>query len=95
MQALENSVIQALNKVIDPATGIDVIRMRLIPDAKVDNEGNVKIIFRPSSPVCPMAYKLAYDIKRMIKDIKGVKSVKIKVEGFKDAKRLETMLEEV
>ncbi len=95
MQALENLIIQALSKVIDPATGIDVIRMRLIPDANIDKKGNVKIVFRPSSPVCPLAYKLAYDIKRAVKDIEGVKSVAIKVEGFRDAKRLETILGEI
>lgn len=64
----------------------------LIPDAKVDKEGNVEIVFRPSSPVCPLAYKLGYDIKRAVKDIKGVKSVAIRVEGFRDAKKLETIL---
>lgn len=95
MQNLENLIIQALSKVIDPATGIDVIRMRLIPDARVDKEGNVKIVFRPSSPICPLAYKLAYDIKRAVKDIKGVKSVEIKVEGFRDTKKLETILGEI
>jgi len=88
-------IFSALSRVVDPATGLDVIRMRIIEDLKIDNEGKVKLVLRPTSPVCPLAYKVAANIKIAIKQVKGVKEVDIKVKDFKDAKRLEAMLSEI
>ena len=42
-----------MSKVIDPETGIDVVRMRLVEDLEVDEAGRVRYRFRPSSPFCP------------------------------------------
>jgi len=94
-QELMQHIFSALSRVVDPATGLDVIRMRIIEDLKIDNEGKVKLVLRPTSPVCPLAYKVAANIKIAIKQVKGVKEVDIKVKDFKDAKRLEAMLSEI
>ncbi|MDL1955815.1 MAG: iron-sulfur cluster assembly protein [Candidatus Desulfofervidus auxilii] len=94
-QELMQRIFSALTQVIDPATGLDVIRMRIIEDLRVDNEGNVSLILHPTSPVCPLAYKVAADIKLAIKKVDGVKDVNIKVIDFQDAERLEAMLKEI
>ena len=94
-QQLMEHIFQALTQVVDPSTGLDVVRMRVIEDLRIENEGRVKLVLHPSSPVCPLAYKVAADIKLAIKGVPGVKDVEVKVKEFKDADRLEAMLKEI
>ena len=94
-QALMEKIFKALTQVVDPATGLDIVRMRAIKDLQVDDKGRVKAILQPTSPVCPLAYKVAADIKLAIKAVAGVTEVEMKVENFKDAERLEAMLKEI
>jgi len=85
-------VSEALAHVIDPETGLDIMRMELIHDLSVDENGKVRMTFRPSSPVCPMAYALANEIKKTLGNVESVRQVDIKVENFRDAERLEQLL---
>jgi metal-sulfur cluster biosynthetic enzyme len=56
---LEQAIVERLRVVIDPETGVDVMRMRLIEDLSVDGQtGRVSYRFRPSSPLCPLAVHL-------------------------------------
>jgi len=89
---LRKEVEQALSEVIDPETGLSIMRMDLIHDVDVQSTGNVSLIFRPSSPVCPMAYALANSIKSKIGNLNGVNSVSIKVENFYRSEHLEELL---
>ncbi|RKX63722.1 MAG: metal-sulfur cluster assembly factor [Thermodesulfobacteriota bacterium] len=94
-QQLMEDIFQALTQVVDPSTGLDVVRMRVIEDLRIENEGRVKLVLHPSSPVCPLAYKVAADIKLAIKRVPGIKDVEVKIKDFKDANRLEAMLKEI
>jgi len=94
-QQLMEDIFQALTQVVDPSTGLDVVRMRVIEDLRIENEGRVKLVLHPSSPVCPLAYKVAADIKLAIKRVPGIKDVEVKIKDFKDADRLEAMLKEI
>ncbi|OQY34250.1 MAG: hypothetical protein B6I38_02550 [Anaerolineaceae bacterium 4572_5.1] len=90
-EKLKDLIIVRLKLVIDPETRADVIRMRLIEDLEVSNDGRVKYTFRPSSPVCPIAVSLAQQIKQAVAQVPGVTSQDIKVEGYVGAAQL-TML---
>ncbi len=82
----------ALAEVMDPETGLSVLRMDLVHDLEVGDEGKVSIVFRPSSPVCPMAYPLANAIKKRVDALVGVTAVRIRVENFQRAEHLESIL---
>jgi len=88
---LEQLIIARLRLVIDPETQADVIRMRLIENLTVNEEGHVKYTFRPSSPVCPIAVSLAQQIKVAVSQVPGVLKQEIKVENYVGAEQL-TML---
>ena len=92
-EELKEAIMDALRKVIDPETFIDVVTMNLILDLKV-NGGNVEAVFRPSAPTCPLGVQLAYSVKKAIQDVDGVKSVKLTVVDYIMAKELNKMLEE-
>jgi metal-sulfur cluster biosynthetic enzyme len=79
-------------RVIDPGTKLDVMRMKLVRDLTIDRDGAVHLTFRPSSPVCPMAFKLAYDIQKAVQKTEGVKEVEVKVSGYNRAEELAAIL---
>ena len=90
-EKLKNLIIARLRLVIDPETHADVVRMRLIEDLEVTSSGQVQYIFRPSSPLCPIAVWLAQSIKQAVAQVPGVVSQNITVEGYMAAEQL-TML---
>ncbi|MBI5252057.1 MAG: iron-sulfur cluster assembly protein [Desulfomonile tiedjei] len=92
MGNIETEVALALGEIIDPETGLSIMRMDLIHDLAVERGGSVSLVFRPSSPVCPMAYALANSIKKKIESLEQVTFVKIKVENFEKAEHLESLL---
>jgi metal-sulfur cluster biosynthetic enzyme len=91
-EAITSAVRDVLYEVIDPETGLSIMRMDLIHGLSANEQGDVSLVFRPSSPVCPMAYSLADSIKKKIKEIEKVKSVCIRVENFHKAEHLEALL---
>jgi metal-sulfur cluster biosynthetic enzyme len=93
--ALREAVVARLATVIDPETGADVIRMRLIEDLAVDEQGTVRYRFRPSSPLCPLAVPLALSICEVVAGVDGVSRQEIEVVGYVRARELNAMLREV
>jgi len=91
---LRNRVMAQMSQVIDPETGVDVIRMRLIEDLQIQNDGFVSYKFRPSSPLCPLAVSLAVQIKRAVAEVEGVTGQKITVVGYVRADDLNQLLRE-
>jgi metal-sulfur cluster biosynthetic enzyme len=89
---MENLIKQALSEIIDPETGLNIVRMDLIHNLRVTEDGEVSLVFRPSSPVCPMAYSLANSIKKKIESLKDVRSIRISVENFNNADHLERLV---
>jgi metal-sulfur cluster biosynthetic enzyme len=91
---VEQAVIRQLQQVIDPETGVDVMRMRLIEDLMVDETGTVCYRFRPSSPLCPLAVTLALQIKEAVAQVEGVIGQEVEVVGYVGARMLNALLEE-
>jgi len=91
---VEQAVIHQLQQVIDPETGVDVVRMRLIEDLTVDEKGTVRYRFRPSSPLCPLAVTLALQIREAVAQVEGVTGQKVEVVGYVGAKALNALLKE-
>ena len=89
---LRQAIINHLSNVIDPETGADVIRMRLIKALTVDQAGHVRYIFNPSSPICPLAVSLALKIKQAVAEVPGVSQQTIQVIGYAQAQQLTELL---
>ena len=85
---LREKIEDALRGVIDPGTNLDIMRMKLVRDLSIDPYGRVSLTFRPSSPVCPMAFKLAHDIQTVVQRTDGVKEVEVWVAGYNRADEL-------
>lgn len=81
-EILRQAILDRLSTVIDPETGVDVIRMRLIEDLKVNRAGEISYKFRPSSPLCPIAVPLSMAIKLAIDEVEGVTRQEMEIVGY-------------
>jgi metal-sulfur cluster biosynthetic enzyme len=78
---LENKVREEVGKVLDPETGQSFAEMQMITSVKEEETGVVKIEFIPTSPFCPMAFKLSTDLKNAAKTVEGVKEAIVYCRG--------------
>ena len=89
---LQQEIVDRLQTVIDPETGADVIRMRLVETITVDTKGRVSYTFRPSSPLCPIAVYLVQQIKQAVAEVPGVINQSITVVGYIAAEELSKLI---
>ena len=92
MSNLQETIIERLKTVIDPETGADVVRMRLVQDLVVDKAGQVQYTFQPSSPLCPIAVYLVQQIKQAVATVPGVVNQTIQVTGYVAAEELTKLI---
>jgi metal-sulfur cluster biosynthetic enzyme len=92
IEKIHQDVISALQIVIDPETGADVIRMRLVLDLRIHQDGTAEYIFRPSSPLCPIALTLVMSIIEAVKAVEGVMDQKVTVVDYTGADALNAIL---
>jgi metal-sulfur cluster biosynthetic enzyme len=81
-------VLEKLGTVIDPETGVDVVRMKLVQDISIDDAGTITYTFRPSSPLCPIAVPLSLGIIQAISEVPGVSKQRITVIDYVQAELL-------
>ncbi len=81
MTEIEDKVREAVGKVVDPETGQTFAEMQMITDVKEEQPGVFKVEFVPSSPFCPIAFKLATDIKKAALQTMGVKKALVYCKG--------------
>ena len=91
---LRQAILNRLSNVIDPETGVDVVRMRLVQALDVDDAGRVSYTFRPSSPFCPLAVSLAIAVKTAVAEVPGVTQQTVQVSGYVQADELTEMVNE-
>jgi metal-sulfur cluster biosynthetic enzyme len=92
MSDLQSNILEQLKTVIDPETGADVVRMRLVENLHVAADGLVCYTFRPSSPLCPIAVFLVQQIKKAVAAVPGVTRQEIEVKGYVAAEELTQLI---
>ena len=81
MTDLEDKVKEAVGKIVDPETGMTFGEMQMITNVKEIEPGIVNVEFVPSSPFCPIAFKLSMDIKNTALTVPGVRKARIFCRG--------------
>ena len=94
MGQLESELWEKLKNVTDPGANLNVVDMGLIKEMSVSGDGVVDIILSPSSPVCPLAFALASNIKKALEEVEAVSRVHLKVVNFVRADELNAMMKE-
>ena len=88
----EEQVVEALKEIVDPHTNMSVYDMGLISGINV-TEDEVSLIFRPTSPFCPLGVHLALNIKRRLIGIDGTQKVDVKIVGHNQEEMINRELE--
>lgn len=92
LEKLKDMIVESLGSVIDPETGADVIRMHLIDNLTVTEQGEVSYSFQLSSPLCPLAVYLVQKIKQAVSEVPGVTSQKITVKDYISSDELTNLI---
>jgi len=76
---LEENIIAVLKTCYDPEIPVDIYELGLIYEINVDDEGNVHIVMTLTTPMCPVAESLPLEVEDKVKQVEGVKSVKVDI----------------
>ena len=89
---LEDRVRDEVGKVLDPETGMSFAEMQMITSVKEKEPGVVEVEFIPTSPFCPIAFKLASDLREAAKKVPGVKKALIYCRGHAMEQQINEMI---
>ena len=76
---MHNDITIALQSVLDPELGIDIVTLGLIYDVKVSGDGDIHITMTHTTPLCPYGNELTKKVKEAIYQYVHPKSLKIEI----------------
>ena len=79
---LKIQVMDALRSVVNTEVNVSVLDLGLIHHLEVDEKGQVRLAFQPTSPVCPLAFKIAQDIQEVLRGMEGIHSVEMQMADY-------------
>jgi FeS assembly SUF system protein len=72
-------IVDALAKVFDPEIPVNIYELGLVYDIDVDGDANVLVRMTLTAPACPSAQTIPLDAERRIREVEGLKDVKVEV----------------
>ncbi|EST12914.1 metal-sulfur cluster assembly factor [Sporolactobacillus sp. CPB3-1] len=76
-EELKDRVLEALEDVIDPELGVDIVNLGLVYGVDIDEENNVVVTMTLTFMGCPLSATLSYDVKRTLGEIEEVNEVEV------------------
>ena len=70
---------KAIRAVKDPELNLNIIDIGLVYDVEVDDAGDVRVEMTLTSPGCPAGAEIIADVKRVVGDMEGVRSVEVEL----------------
>ncbi|WP_453990501.1 metal-sulfur cluster assembly factor [Bacillus nitroreducens] len=78
-EALKENMLGALEQVIDPELGIDIVNLGLVYDVDMNDENVAQVTMTLTSMGCPLAGTIAMDVKRVLTELPEVKDVDVNI----------------
>lgn len=78
-EALQENLMGALENVIDPELGIDIVNLGLVYGVDLDDEGVATVTMTLTAMGCPLAAHIEEDVKRVLDDLPEVKDVNVNI----------------
>lgn len=70
---------KAIRAVKDPELNLNIIDIGLVYDIEIDETGDVRIEMTLTSPGCPAGAEIISEVKRVVGDMEGVRSVDVQL----------------
>ncbi len=78
-EELKDSIMGALELVVDPEIGMDIVNLGLVYDVKMDEEGVVTVDMTLTSMGCPLAGMIVEQVKNALSDIPEIKDTFVNI----------------
>lgn len=78
-EALQENIMGALENVIDPELGIDIVNMGLIYGVNLNEEGLCTVTMTLTTMGCPLAGHIEADVHRALSDIPEIKDTEVQI----------------
>ncbi|EHL78427.1 MULTISPECIES: metal-sulfur cluster assembly factor [Bacillus] len=78
-EALKENILGALEQVIDPEIGIDIVNLGLVYGIDMDEEGKATITMTLTAMGCPLASTIVDQVKYALSDIPEIKDVDVNI----------------
>lgn len=76
---MNEKIMKALENVIDPELGIDIVNLGLVYDVELDDEGTAIVTMTLTSMGCPLAGVISEEVKRALSDIEEVQDAEVNI----------------
>jgi len=76
---VKEHLLGALENVIDPELGIDIVNLGLIYDVELDEEGLCTVTMTLTSMGCPLAGHIESDIRGALADLPNIKDIDVNI----------------
>ncbi|MBM7647560.1 metal-sulfur cluster biosynthetic enzyme [Bacillus ectoiniformans] len=78
-QDLKDNIMGALEQVIDPELGIDIVNLGLVYDVDMDDAGKTTVTMTLTAMGCPLAGVIVDQVKAALADIPEVKETEVDI----------------
>ena len=78
-EAIQENLMGALENVIDPELGIDIVNLGLIYGVDLQDDGVAVVTMTLTAMGCPLAAHIEEDVKRVLEDIPEVKDTQVNI----------------
>ncbi|PLT30409.1 metal-sulfur cluster assembly factor [Peribacillus deserti] len=78
-QDLKDNIMGALEQVIDPEIGVDIVNLGLVYGVDMDENGETTVTMTLTSMGCPLAGTIVDQVKTALEDIPEVKNTEVNI----------------
>ncbi len=78
-EEMKESILGALEEVIDPELGIDIVNLGLVYEVDISDEGKVIVTMTLTSMGCPLAGTIVEQVKTALADLPEVKETEVNI----------------
>lgn len=78
-QEMKDSMMGAIENVIDPELGVDIVNLGLVYDVELDEAGTAIVTMTLTSMGCPMGPQIVGSVEQELKELPEVKDVNVNI----------------
>lgn len=76
---MKDSMMGAIENVIDPELGIDIVNLGLVYDVELDDDGIARVTMTLTSMGCPMGPQIVANVQQELIELPEVKEVDVNI----------------